>query len=352
MVNYVWNFCNETQKKAAQAQRRWLTVVDLKRLTAGSSKFLDIHSHTIQHICTFYDRCRATHKKAWLRWRSRKSLGWVPFSTNHVEFDGSAFVFRGVRYESMHLRDLLKPGMRFGAGSFNADAKGRWYINLTTQVDCGSPKPENAVGIDLVLKTLATLSTGAKIEMPRFYRESEKALATAQRARKTKRARAIHAKAASRRKDFLHKASKALCVEYGTIIVGDVSPLKLAKTRMAKSVSDAGWADFKNMLSYKAIRHGGRMLEVSEAYSSQVCSACGSLPASRPQGIAGLSKREWRCDDCDTLHDRDVNAARNILGVGLDTLVAGALKREVASRLSRGEGVAKAAMDATTSRAA
>lgn len=323
-VNFVWNFCNETQKKAAQARRKWLSWVDLKKLTAGSSKLLDLNSHTIQQVCIVYDRSRSARRKPWLRWRSRKSLGWVPFNAGHVLFDGEAFVFRGVRYQTMHLRDVLKPGMRFGAGSFNADAKGHWYINVPVQVECSAPRPENAVGIDLGLKTLATLSTGAKIEMPRFYRESEKAIATAQRARKTKRARAIQAKARNRRKDFLHKASLALAQEYGTVVIGDVSPSKIAKTHLAKSVYDTGWSGFREMLSYKAIRHGGRMLEVSEAYSSQVCSACGTLPASRPKGIAGLSKRKWRCDDCDTLHDRDVNGARNILGVGLNALVAGA----------------------------
>lgn len=213
--------------------------------------------------------------------------------------------------------------MKFGAGSFNADAKGRWYINVPVEVACADLDLSNAVGIDLGLKTLATLSTGAKIEMPRFYRESERSLATALRARKTKRARAINAKARNRRKDFLHKASAALAQEYGTIIIGDVSPSKLAKTTMAKSIYDAGWAGFKQMLSYKAMRHGGRFVEVSEAYSSQVCSACGSMPASRPRGIADLGIRAWTCDDCGTLHDRDVNGAKNILRVGLDTLVAG-----------------------------
>lgn len=324
-VNVVWNFCNETQKKAAQARRKWLSVFDLMKLTAGAGKELDLHAHTIQRVCRAYDDARKTQKRAWLRWRGRRSLGWLPFNTSHVLFDGEAFVFRGVRYEPMHLRECLKAGMRFGAGSLNADARGHWYINVPVEVQRGEPNVANAIGIDLGLKTLATLSTGEKIEMPRFYRDSEQTLAKAQRARKTKRARAIHVKARNRRKDFLHKASAALCEEYGTIIVGDVSPSKLAKTTMAKSVYDAGWAGFKIMLSYKAMRHGGRMIEVSEAYSSQVCSTCGSLPASRPRGIADLGIRVWTCDGCGTLHDRDVNGARNILRVGLDTLAAGAL---------------------------
>lgn len=323
-VNFVWNYLNETQKKAAQARRKWLYAYDLMKLTAGAGKELDLHAHTIQRVCRAYDDARTARKKAWLRWRGRKSLGWVPFNTGHVRFDGACFVFRGVRYETMHLREHLKPGMTFGAGSFNADASGHWYINLPIKLECGVSRPANAVGVDLGLKTLASLSTGGKVEMPRFYRASEAALAQAQRARKTKRTRAIHAKARNRRKDFLHKAAKGLVQEFGTIIIGDVSPKQLAKTSVAKSIHDAGWAGFKQMLTYKAIRHGGRVVEVSEVMSSQTCSACGCLPPSRPRGIAGLAIREWECSDCGAVHDRDVNAARNILRAGLSTLCEGA----------------------------
>ncbi|MCP1550646.1 MULTISPECIES: RNA-guided endonuclease InsQ/TnpB family protein [Methylorubrum] len=323
-VNYVWNYCNETQKKAAQAKRKWLFAQDFMKLTAGSGGDLGLHAHTVQRVCREYDISRKRDSKAWLRWRSRKSLGWVPFNTGHVKFDGSRFVFNGVHYEPMHLREHLTPGMRFGAGSFNSDAKGRWYINVPVAVPCAEPRPENAVGIDLGLKTLATLSTSAKIEMPRFYRESEKALATSQRAKKTKRTKAIHAKARNRRKDFLHKASLALVQEYGTIIVGDVSPSKLAKTTMAKSIYDAGWAGFRHMLSYKAIRHGGRYVEVSEAYSTRTCSACGSIGG--PTGLKGLGIREWQCLDCGSVHDRDENSAQVILGIGLNTLAEGVQK--------------------------
>lgn len=325
-VNFVWNYCNETQKKAAQSHRKWLGYHDFARLTAGASKDLNLHAHTIQRVCRAYNDARRTHKKAWLRWRGRKSLGWIPFNTGHVTFDGETFKFRGIVYRTMHLRDELNPGIKIGAGSFNQDAKGRWYLNVPIEVECATSAPISRVGIDLGLKSLATLSTGEKIEAPRFYRASEEKLATAQRARKTpKRIRNIHAKIANRRKDFLHKASAKIAKEHGLIVVGDLSPSKIAQTRFAKSSLDVGWSDFKRMLSYKAIMHGGSALEVSERYTSQSCSCCGSLSSeSRPRGITGLSIRRWICDDCGTEHDRDVNAAINIVRVGLHTLVAGA----------------------------
>jgi putative transposase len=324
-VNVVWNFANETQKKAARSGREWLSAFDLQKLTNGASKDLNIHAHTIQRVCRAYDSARQTHKKVWLHWRGRKSLGWVPFNTGHVAFDGVAFKFRGVVYRAMHMRKEMKAGVKIGAGSFNQDARGRWYINVPVEVECATSAPLSYAGIDLGLKSLATLSTGDKIEAPRLYRASEEKLATVQRARKTpKRVRNIHAKIANRRKDFLHKASAKVAQQFGFIAIGDVSPKKIAQTRMAKSSLDAGWSDFKRFLSYKSIRNGDGTLEVSERLSSQVCSECGSLPPSRPKGIADLGIREWCCDACGSIHDRDVNAARNILRTGLGALRGGA----------------------------
>jgi len=150
--------------------------------------------------------------------------------------------------------------------------------------------------------------------VPKFYRRSEERPATAQRARKTKRARAIHAKIANRRKDFLQKASAKLAKEYGFIFVGGISPSKLAQTWMAKSVFDASWSRFKDMLAWKLrLRSGGMLLEVLEHHTTQTCSECGRMPSSRPRGIAGLGIREWTC----------VNAAKNILRCGLTALAEG-----------------------------
>lgn len=124
-VNFVWNFCNETQQKAARAKRKWLSAFDLQKLTNGASKDLGLHAHTIQRVCHAYDDARKTHKKAWLKWRGRKSLGWVPFNSGHVSFNGECFKFRGIEYQAMHSRDELKAGAKIRAGSFNQDARGR-----------------------------------------------------------------------------------------------------------------------------------------------------------------------------------------------------------------------------------
>ena len=224
----------------------------------------------------------------------------------------------------MHWRDGLDDNTKIGAGSFSQDAKGHWYINLPVKVEVTEARPNSAVGIDLGLKELATLSNGAKVENPRYFRALQEALGKAQRAKKKKQARNIHQRIKNARKDFLHKISADIAKRYGTIVVGDVSSSKLARTRMAKSVLDAGWYDLKTKLRYKALRHNGVMIEVDERYTTQTCSQCGALPPERPKGIAGLGIREWKCSACGAVHDRDVNAAKNILRVGLGTLVEGA----------------------------
>ena len=145
----------------------------------------------------------------------------------------------------------------------------------------------------------------------------------AQRAGKKNRARAIHAKIKNQRKDELHQFSSALVKHNAAIFVGDVASAKLVKTKMAKSTLDAGWAMLKTMLEYKSHQAGVVFEVVGESYSTQTCSCCGVIPASSPKGRAGLGIREWTCSECGTAHDRDTNAAKNILAAGHRRLAAG-----------------------------
>jgi len=132
----------------------------------------------------------------------------------------------------------------------------------------------------------------------------------------------LHAKIKNQRKDALHKFTTTLCNEYGAIFVGDVSSTKLAKTTMSKSVYDAGWGILKSMLKYKAIARSAWFSEENEAYATQLSSCCGIFSQNRPRGRTGLGIREWTCE-CGVIHDRDVNAARNILALGHKRLEGG-----------------------------
>jgi len=184
-------------------------------------------------------------------------------------------------------------------------------------------KPQRGVRIDLGLKDFATLSTGEKTGAQHIYRHAEQALAVAQRANKKRRVKAIDARLAHCRNDFHLKLSTRLVGEFDYIAVGNVNAAGLAKTGMAKSVLDAGWSSFRNMLAYKTIKHGAWLEEVNEIFTSQTCSNCGGVPDSRPKGIAGPGIREWICSDCGCRHDRNINAALNILGRGRATLAVG-----------------------------
>ena len=201
---------------------------------------------------------------------------------------------------------------------------------MVVKVQAKASSGTASVGIDLGIKEAAVASDGQRIE-GRFYRQLEADLGMAQRAGKKRRVKAIHAKITNQRKDMLHKFSTVLVRDNAAIFVGDVASVKLVKTRMAKSTLDAGWAMFKTMLEYKSQQAGIVFDVVNESYTTQTCSCCGSIPASSPKGRAGLGIRGWTCCECGAVHDRDVNAARNILAAGHRRLAEGitVLKRAV-----------------------
>ena len=312
-VNFVWNFCNDTQKHALKWRKRWPTGFDLNVLTTGSSKALGIHSGTINAVCEQYAKSRKQFNRPFLRYRGKRSLGWVPLKGRDLKRHGDAFRFAGNTFRVFNSRALPEGKIKDGV-CFAQDAKGNWYLNIVIEVADAAARPiKSGVGIDLGLDSFAALSTGEKIDNPRHFRVLEEKLAKAQRARKKRQVTSIHAKIRNARSDFLHKLSTRLVREFDYIAVGNVNSKGLAKTNLAKSVNDAAWSSFRNMLRYKAMTHGATVEEVNEAFSSQTCSACGALPESRPKGIAGLRIREWVCSECCTEHDRDVNAAVNIL---------------------------------------
>src|SRR3954451_10426795 len=200
-VNFVWNFCGETQEHARRWNKRWPSGFDLINLTGGTSRELGLHSDTVQAVCKQFAVSRDAAKRR-LRWRGKRSLGWVPFqAARAINLRDGKVRFLGREYRLWYSRPVEG---EIKSGCFAQDARGRWYLNLQVEVakrdDCGTAE----VGIDLGLSTLATLSTGRKIENPRHIRRHEEALAKAQRAGNKRRARAIHAKIANCRRDYLH----------------------------------------------------------------------------------------------------------------------------------------------------
>lgn len=222
-VNFVWNYVNELSSRVLEREGRVLTGYDLHEYTRGATKEgLPLHSQTVQSVNEEYARRRRQARRSRLRWRisnrnrSNYSLGWVPFNKSAIAYRGGQFHFAGVPISLWDSYGLSE--YELGPGCFSEDARGRWYLNITVRQERlakADPLGTTDVGIDLGLKELAALSSGQKIGAQRFYRDLEGALATAQRANKKARTRALHARIRSRRKDFLHKLSTGLVREHG-----------------------------------------------------------------------------------------------------------------------------------------
>ena len=207
------------------------------------------------------------------------------------------------------------------------DAAERYFVSLLCD-DAVAEKPQASgqVGIDLGLSHFAILSTGEKVAAPNTFRKSEAKLAKLQRrlARKTKgshrrkkaklKVARLHAKITDSRRDFLHKLSTRLINENQVIAVESLSVSNMQKNRtLSKSISDASWSEFVRQLEYKAHWYGRELIGIDKWYpSSRRCSDCGYTAPGMP-----LNVRQWTCPECGSHHDRDVNAARNVLAAGL-----------------------------------
>lgn len=212
------------------------------------------------------------------------------------------------------------------------DSAGRYHISILVEDTITEHPPTTAtVGVDAGITSLYTFSTGEKVTNPRHEKRDRLKLDRAQknlsRTRKgsANRAKArlkvarIHARIADRRRDHLHKLSTRLIRENQTVMIEDLSVRNMVRNHsLARSISDAGWAQFRSMLEYKADWYGRTVVAIDRWYpSSKTCSVCGAICDKLPLNI-----REWSCR-CGARHDRDVNAAKNIQAAGLAVLACG-----------------------------
>jgi putative transposase len=355
-VNQVWNYANATSCKAAlpfAGPAKWLTAFDLDKLTAGATEcFERIGSDTIQRVNAEFATRRKQFKKAKLRWRvsqgSKRCLGWIPFKAVQLKRKRKSLRFSGKAFRVFE-RELLEEAT-WKSGCFAQDAVGDWWLCLPVpRVVSPTVAQKEAVGRDLGLKDIVATSDGDKLEAGHFYRSIGRKIANAQRRGHKRQAKRLHRTAARRRKDALHKFCKKIVSAYQTIHIGDVNSLSLAKTRMAKSVLDAGWGMLKTQLQYKGQQAGRCVQIVSERNTTRTCSSCKALTG--PAGLDMLVIRSWVCSACGDTHDRDVNAARNILAAGRcppsvcgnEPPLAAAPPSQTSSRCEAGTSALKAA---------
>ena len=346
-VNFVWNYVNDLSYKHLKKTGKFFSAYDLNDYTKGSGELLGLHSQTIQAINETHAKARKQFKKAKLSWRTnnptskRKSLGWLPFKQSAIKHIATHQT--GKKGLKSTLQLSLAKGQKLVIDMWDSynlslyqintcelvqDSRNRWYACVTVKdypkQSCGT----GSLGIDLGLKDSATASNGDKLQIKQTLKYA-KALATAQRAKNKQRVKAIHAKIKHTRQDLIHKFTTQLVKDNALIVVGDVKTTQFnsKKGKLAKSVYDAGWFELKRQLTYKCENAGCRFEIVSERYTTQTCSCCGEITANSPKGRKSLGIREWICASCGTRHDRDINASKNILAVGLNRLVEGIPER-------------------------
>ena len=208
----------------------------------------------------------------------------------------------------------------------------RWYVSVTVDTDHVPMRPaenQGSVGVDLGVSSMATLSTGEKVVGPKPHkalldrlkrlsrRLSRKQKGSANRAKARMRLARLHARIANIRQDALHKLTSDLTRRFHTIAIEDLNVRGMLKNHcLARPIADMGFFEFRRQLEYKAEKRGGLVVVVDRWFpSSKTCSVCGVK-----QEKMSLVIRQWTCPDCGSIHDRDVNAARNILAYGLAAL--------------------------------
>jgi len=317
---------------AAQAK----DLVALKR-TEGFEWLKEINSQTLQqtlmHLDTAYKNF-FNHTADFPKFKSRKRGGsfTVP-QFCHIE-DG--FVHIPKFKDGLKVKEHRKVKGAVRSMTISTTATGKYYVSILTEEQYEPMQRTNAsVGLDMGLKSLVTTSEGETYDNNRYTKKYEKKLATAQKhfARKQKDSNSwerqrmkvarIHETLASSRKDWQHKVSTDIVKRYDTICIEDLG-VKLMeekkkggkKNRLSKSISDAGWSSLVAMIVYKAEMNDRTVVKVDRFYpSSKTCSVCGWKNDSLT-----LADRSWTCPECGTTHDRDKNAAVNILSEGLRVL--------------------------------
>jgi putative transposase len=226
----------------------------------------------------------------------------------------------------------LPEGATPSSVTITKDCADRYFVSLLVEEDIKQLEPvEQSVGADLGLKEFVILSTGETVGNPKFFHKDEKKLAKAQRrhakkqkgsknrTKARKKVARIHARVADRRRDFLHQLSTRLIRENQTICVESLAVKNMVKNHsLAKAISDVGWSEFVSQLAYKAAWYGRNLVKIDKWYpSSKRCFDCGHLLDSLT-----LDVRVWTCPECGVVHDRDINAAKNIHAVGLTVFEA------------------------------
>ncbi|WKN58413.1 RNA-guided endonuclease TnpB family protein [Rhodococcus opacus] len=342
-TRYVYNRALAERSRAWSQERRRVTYSDTSKMLTGWKR--DTETEWLSEpskgpLQESLRQLQGAFDKFW-----RKQTRYPQFkkkgqSKDSATYYSNCFTYRGGRIrlakqsEPLDIRwsRPLPEGAAPSQVTVSRNARGQYHISILVEDMITEFGPtDQVVGLDAGITSLYTLSTGEKITNPRHERKDRKRLAKAQRvlAKKEKgscnRAKArqkvakIHGRITDRRHDYLHKLSTRLVRENQVIAIEDLSVRNMVKNRsLSRAISDASWSEFRSMVEYKADWYGRRVVAIDRFFpSSKTCSVCGGIASEMP-----LTVREWTCR-CGVVHDRDVNAAKNILAVGLTVAACG-----------------------------
>jgi putative transposase len=252
--------------------------------------------------------------------------------------DGQVFLAKCTESLPIRWSRQLPQGSEPSTITLKLDAAGRWFVSILVDDVTIKPLPVamQSVGIDLGITSLLALSTGEKVSNPKHFNRLRKKLKRVQKelSRKVKgstnrlkarlKVAKVHAQISDSRGDFLHKLTTQLVRENQTIVVEDLAVKNMVKNhKLARAISDASWGELVRQLTYKAVWYGRNLVKIDRWFpSSKRCGNCGHIVDKLPLNI-----REWTCSECGAVHDRDLNAAGNILAAGLAVSVCGATVR-------------------------
>ena len=339
----MYNHLLEMRKQSWELEKKGLSIYDqtgtFKALKQRIPELNAVHSQVYQELAkrielaylSFFRRVKRGEKPGYPRFHGRGR--YTSFTYPQYPYGGFKIGEASVSLSKIgKVRSVIHRPLegKIKTCTVKKTPTGKWFVTFSCEIEKKTLPPlENFIGIDAGVISFVTLSDGTHVANPKFFKSEEKNLAKVQRGmskhekgsrdrrRKRKAVARVHERIANKRKDFAHKLSRKIVKDFGGIAVEDLNINNMQQdnfTCLNKSIADAAWNSFSNMLAYKAECAGRTFVRVNPAYTSQTCSRCGYRQKLK------LSKRHYKCPCCELSLDRDENAALNILSLGLQAV--------------------------------